>query len=418
MTAPTNVEEQDRLTAVRRYDVLDTPPDQAFDRLCALAARICNTPIGLISIVDADRIWFKARFGVDIDEIGRDPGLCASAILQDDPWIVEGARTDPRTLTNPLVAGDFGLQFYLGIPLRTHDGHNLGTLCVLDFEPRAATAREVRDLTDLASVVIDEMELRLASARTIALETESRVQAESLARNLQKSLVPPSLPHLAGIELAAEYIPANREQVGGDFYDAFQTAGGFGLLVGDVRGHGSEAAALASRARHILRALTVYTDRSPAQILADLNVDVMRAQVHDTQRHCTVALVRSTPDGPGFTVTIALAGHPRPRMLRGDGSVEHIGTFGSLVGHFTSASFAVANADAYLGPGDTLVMYTDGLVEARGSASRFDEAKLDETLETLSGATAIDIAQTLVAAVLAAAPNPRDDIAILVARCL
>lgn len=415
MAMPTNVEETERLTAVRRYDVLDTPPDQAFDRLCALAARICNTPIGLVSIVDADRIWFKARFGVDIDEIDRDPGLCASAILQDDPWIVEDARTDPRTLTNPLVAGDFGLQFYLGIPLRTHDGHNLGTLCVLDYEPRTATDREVRDLTDLASVVIDELELRLASARTIALEAESRVQAENLARNLQKSLMPPSLPHLAGIELAAEYIPADHERVGGDFYDAFQTGDGFGLLVGDVSGHGPEAAALASKARHTLHALTAYTHMSPAQILAELNVDVMRAQVHDAQRHCTVALVRSTPEGPGFTATVALAGHPRPRVLRGNGSVERIGTFGSLVGYFTPASFADANA--YLGPGDTLVMYTDGLIEASGSASRFDATKLDETLETLSGATAIDIAQTLVAAVLAATPNPRDDIAILVARC-
>ncbi len=418
MTVPTNVEEENRLTAVRRYDVLDTPPDQAFDRLCALAARICNTPIGLVTIVDADRIWFKARFGLDIEEIDRDPGLCASAILQDDAWIIEDARTDPRTLTNPLVASDFGLQFYLGIPLRTHDGHNLGTLCVLDFEPRPATASEVRNLTDLASVVIDELELRLASARTVALEAESRIQAESLARNLQKSLSPPSLPHLACIELAAEYIPANREQVGGDFYDAFQTGGGFGLLVGDVRGHGPEAAALASKARHSLRALTAYTDKSPAQILADLNVDVMRVQAYDTQRHCTVALVRATPEGPGFTATVALAGHPRPRILRGDGSVEHIGTLGSLVGHFTPASFAVADTDAYLGPGDTLVMYTDGLTEASGSSSRFDEAKLDETLETLSGGTAIDIAQTLVATVLTAAPYPRDDIAILVASCL
>ncbi len=209
---PTNVEEENRLSAVRRYDVLDTPPDQTFDRLCALAARICNTPIGLVSIVDADRIWFKARFGLDIDEIDRDPGLCASAILQDDPWIVEDARTDPRTLTNPLVASDFGLQFYLGIPLRTHDGHNLGTLCVLDFEPRAATASEVRNLTDLASVVVDELELRLASARAIALEAESRVQAESL--NTLKSQLVGMVAHdvrnpLASIIMLADHLHTN-----------------------------------------------------------------------------------------------------------------------------------------------------------------------------------------------------------------
>ena len=95
--------ERERLDAVRRYDILDTPPDGAFDRITALAARIFDVPISIVSIVDADRIWFKSRHGVDVDEIGRDPGLCASAILHDEPWLVTDAKFDPRTLTNPLV---------------------------------------------------------------------------------------------------------------------------------------------------------------------------------------------------------------------------------------------------------------------------------------------------------------------------
>lgn len=406
--------EEHRLAAVRRYNVLDTPPDRAFDRISALAARICNAPVALVTIVDSDRIWFKSRHGLEVDQVDRDPGLCASAILQGDPWIVEDARTDPRTLTNPLVAGEFGLQFYLGIPLRTSDGHNLGVLCVLDFEPRAASEREVRDLTDLASVVIDELELRLASARQVALETELRVEAEDLARNLQTSLLPPSLPDLDGLELAAAYLPAHRERVGGDFYDAFETRDGFGLFIGDVSGHGPRAAALASRARHSLRAVTRSTDWAPSRVLADLNAAVLTTPDDDENRFCTVALLRCRRAGPDVAATIALGGHPYPRLLRLDGSVEAVGERGSLVGAFASAAFT--DADLRLVPGDALVLYTDGLVEAEASAEHSAARFLDDVLATLKGAPAGAIVEALIAAVATSTSTPRDDIAVLVAR--
>jgi signal transduction histidine kinase len=157
--------EAERLAAVRRYRILDTPEDGTFDRIAALAARVFDVPIAIVSIVDERRIWFKAHHGLEVQEIGRDPGLCASAILQDDPWIVSDARHDPRTLANPLVAGDFGLQFYAGMPLTTADGHNLGTICVIDREPREVSDGEQDTLRDLARIVIDELELRLAALR-------------------------------------------------------------------------------------------------------------------------------------------------------------------------------------------------------------------------------------------------------------
>src|SRR5579875_1798186 len=147
--------EPERLGAVRRYDVLDTPPDGAFDRVTKLAARQFGVPISIVSIVDTDRIWFKSRHGVDVEEVARDPGLCASAILGDEPWIVENAAADPRTMANPLVAGELGLRFYAGAPLKTHDGFNLGTLCVIDGEPRAFSAEDAEMLQDLAGVVMD-----------------------------------------------------------------------------------------------------------------------------------------------------------------------------------------------------------------------------------------------------------------------
>jgi two-component sensor histidine kinase len=167
MTEHISPDEAQRLAAVRRYDVLDTPPDGAFDRITRIAARLFNVPISIVSIVDEDRIWFKSHHGLDVQEIPRSPGLCASAILDFKPWILTDAKVDPRALANPLVAGEFGLRFYAGVPLTTRDGHNLGTLCVIDREPHPVTESQVAQLSDLAAIVMDELELRLSAKRTI-----------------------------------------------------------------------------------------------------------------------------------------------------------------------------------------------------------------------------------------------------------
>lgn len=176
--------EEKRLAALRKYDILDSPPDGAFDRITAVAASIFSAPIAIISLVDHDRIWFKSHHGLDVQEIGRDPGLCASAIMQEGAWIVNDAKADARTLANPLVAGNFGLRFYVGAPLRTHDGHNLGTLCVIDREPRKATETQIAQLTDLASVVMDQMELRLSARSTVTDLQKAIAEKEMMAKEV------------------------------------------------------------------------------------------------------------------------------------------------------------------------------------------------------------------------------------------
>lgn len=158
------------MAAVRRYDVLDTPPDGTFDRITAIAARVCDVPISTITIVDVDRIWFRSSHGLELDDIGRDPGLCASAIFRPGPYVVGDAASDPRTLDNPLVRGELGLRFYAAAPLTTPDGYRLGTLNVIDTRPRELTTEQLDTLEDLAAVVMDELELRLAARRTIELE--------------------------------------------------------------------------------------------------------------------------------------------------------------------------------------------------------------------------------------------------------
>jgi GAF domain-containing protein len=178
--------EEARLAALRRYDVLDTPRDGAFDRITRLAAEVLDVPISIVSLVDHDRIWFKSAQGLDgVEEIDRAPGLCASAILSEETWVIEDAAVDPRALSNPLVAGEFGLRFYAGSALRTHDGYNLGTLCVIDKQPRELSDRQLRLLEDLAALVVDELELRLAARRQARRATELNddvVQALTIAK--------------------------------------------------------------------------------------------------------------------------------------------------------------------------------------------------------------------------------------------
>lgn len=159
--------EEKRIEELKRYNILDTPPDGSFDRITRLAATLFDVPISIISLVDTDRIWFKSAYGLNVNQINRDPGLCASAILSDDLYVVDNAATDPRTLANPLVAGEFGLRFYAAAPLQTEGQCNLGTLCIIDRTPRTLTEKERKLLKELSEIVMDEMELRLALRNTV-----------------------------------------------------------------------------------------------------------------------------------------------------------------------------------------------------------------------------------------------------------
>jgi GAF domain-containing protein len=159
--------EEKRIEELKRYNILDTPPDGSFDRITRLAATLFDVPVAIISLVDTDRIWFKSAYGLNVHQINRDPGLCASAILSDDLYVVDNAATDPRTLANPLVAGEFGLRFYAAAPLQTEGQCNLGTLCIIDKTPRSLTEKEQKILKELSEIVMDEMELRLVLRNTV-----------------------------------------------------------------------------------------------------------------------------------------------------------------------------------------------------------------------------------------------------------
>jgi anti-sigma regulatory factor (Ser/Thr protein kinase) len=154
------VDEAARLATLREYRILDTEPEQSFDDLTLLASHICGTPIALLSLVDADRQWFKSRVGVTIVETSRAISFCTHAIQHQDVMVVPDAREDARFRDNPQVTGDPHIRFYAGAPLVTRDGHALGTLCVVDRVARTLTADQLEALDALRHQAEAQLELR------------------------------------------------------------------------------------------------------------------------------------------------------------------------------------------------------------------------------------------------------------------
>ena len=176
-TAPLPDNENDRLERLRLYRILDTPPEDAFDRIVRIVAETIDVPIALVSLVDSERQWFKAKQGLEADETSRDVAFCAHAILGDGLFVVEDATTDVRFADNPLVASDPSIRFYAGAPLTTPDGLNLGTLCAIDRKPRTLSDQQMQLLSDLSNIVIDQLELRVAlrsAMNKVADEVEQR----------------------------------------------------------------------------------------------------------------------------------------------------------------------------------------------------------------------------------------------------
>jgi signal transduction histidine kinase/DNA-binding response OmpR family regulator len=188
--APLPENEALRLQALNRCEVLDTPPEAAFDDLTRLAAQICQTPVALVSLVDAERQWFKSKVGLDASETPRNVAFCAHTVLQpEDLLIVPNALADPRFADNPLVIADPHIRFYAGAPLITPDGFTLGSLCVIDFVPRHLSLEQQETLRVLARQVVTQLELR-HNLITVEKALKQRQQAEdSLQHQIHRALL-------------------------------------------------------------------------------------------------------------------------------------------------------------------------------------------------------------------------------------
>jgi PAS domain S-box-containing protein len=264
-----------------------------------------------------------------------------------------------------------------------------------------------------------EVELAEGLARRAALAIDNaRLYRDRshVARTLQESLLPPRLPQIPGMEIAARYRFAGEgNEIGGDFYDLFETAdGAWAIVIGDACGKGPEAAALTGLARHALRA-AAFREPSPTKVLSLLN-EALVAQVADN-RFLTVAYARLEPEHGKARLVVTCGGHPSPIVIRSDGDVEVLDCPGMIVGSLPDVEFD--EAEVGLGPGDSVVFYTDGVVEARHGTDIFGEERLVELLATCARHDARGVANAVRQAVGDFQPGaPRDDLAIVVLRVL
>ncbi|MCA1831261.1 MAG: SpoIIE family protein phosphatase [Actinobacteria bacterium] len=303
------------------------------------------------------------------------------------------------------ILRSLGFESVMCLPLIAR-GRTLGSITLVAAEStRRYTAVELalaEDLANRAAMAIDNA--RLYRERS------------SVAQTLQQSLLPPSLPLIPRVELAARYRPAGEgNEVGGDFYDVFRTGrDDWAIVIGDVCGKGADAAAMTALARYTLRAAAMQA-KKPTRVLSTLNEALL---IHDTDRKfCTVIYVRLRTVDNHVRVTIACGGHPPPVVIHADGKVTTAGVPGMLLGLFPDPDLTDTTVD--LAPGDALVLFTDGVTEARSGDDFFGEERLMTMLEDFADRDAVAIADGIERAVLAfQTGKPRDDTAILVVRAL
>jgi serine phosphatase RsbU (regulator of sigma subunit) len=301
---------------------------------------------------------------------------------------------------------ELGFLSFMCVPLVARD-RVLGTITFLATRDSGRRFDEgdlalARDLAYRAALMVDNARLY--------------EQRDHAARVLQESLLPPALPTIPQLELAASYRPA-REEIGGDFYDVFATGRRtWAAVMGDVCGKGVEAARLTALARYTIRAAAMPAT-NPAAALRLLNEALLRESVEraDDWRFCSAAFVQLRLRERGVAATVALGGHPRPWVLRGDGTVRPIGAPGTLIGLFEDP-FAV-NETVHLDPGDGLVLFTDGVTDANAPRGILGDEALAEVLRDVARAPAGEVVLALErSSIDAGGRGVRDDVAILALR--
>lgn len=270
----------------------------------------------------------------------------------------------------------------------------------------------------IRTTVFDARDRRAYETELLRARQESEREHERLRRlnaTLQATLLPPALGDVAGLDTAAHYHIASTDEVGGDFYDLFPLAGGASaFFLGDVRGKGADAAVVTSLARYTLRTAAAY-DPTPASVLATLNTALNRQGDHGDPRFCTVVLgTLAAEEGGAFRVTLASGGHPPALLMRADGTTDYLPTpGGQLLGVLPDAH--IATVSVRLGAGDTLMLYTDGLTEARtdDGADRFGDDALLAFARGLAPTTASDAVAAVRGLLDTFASGLEDDTAVL-----
>ena len=394
-----------RLAAVLNSGLLDTEPEASFDDLTRLAAQLIGAPFAFATVVDDKRSFWKSRYGIPENgprENTVEQSFCQYVVRDKTDFIVNDAGTDARTRDNPSVE-KMGIGAWAGFPLLDPSGEVLGSFCVVDTRTRTWTHEELDILGTLARIASREIARQLA----VADERAALKRAQDLTHTVQAGLLPPALPLIPGLDLSARFHPAGLGyDLVGDFYDVFQTDAGWSFVVGDVCGKGLEAAKAATLARHSVGAACMLgTD--PLAVMQLFNATFI-ARRGDPDLFLT-ALYGAIAMRDGMCIVqLACAGHLPPVVRRADGSASALAVSGPLIGVFPELAIGVS--ELILQPGDALIIYTDGVSEARGSGGLYGEDAVERIIADLDvGADADAIAGHIERSVLeyGGAASPR-----------
>ena len=320
ITPPTPADEAERLADLRALHILDTPPEERFDRIVNLAAQVFDVPIAYIAMIDADRQWFKAKCGLATDETGRDVSFCAHAILHDEPLIVPDATADERFRDNPLVVGEPYVRFYAGHPLTGPQGHNVGTFCIADRISRTLDEAQLQTFRQFAALAEHELNMMdLIHTQHELLETKSRLveTQQRLADELTDAAayVRTLLPARLDGDIRTDWQFVSSSQLGGDLFgyhwlDEQRLA----IYLLDACGHGVSASLLSISMFNDLRHQTLPETRfdDPPRVLRALN----RAFPMDEHGQKFSTIWYGVYETTTRTIRYATAGHP-PALLFG-----------------------------------------------------------------------------------------------------
>lgn len=372
MAAPIPVDEAERLADLRSLRVLDTEPEQRYDRIVKIAASVFETPIAYIALIDSERQWFKAKQGLCRVETDRSTSFCGHTINQDEPLVVPDALLDSRFSDNPMVTGDPHVRFYAGVPLKGPGGFNVATLCLADTEPREFSSQDLGILMSLAEIAerelrmvdVIEAQARLIDTQTKLVRTQERLngELEEAARYVRSQLPAPMRDGPVRIDWRYEA----SSQVGGDAFGYHWLEDGrLAVYLLDVSGHGVGAALLSSS---IHAAITRHTLAradfgEPASVIAALDAAFPMAG-NDNKFFTCFYGVYDPADG---RLRYASAGHPPAFLFAPDGARTPLPATGSVAGIGLGASNPAE--EVVVEAGSRLYFFSDGAFEIPSGAN-------------------------------------------------
>ncbi len=381
--------EADRLASLHALRLLDTPAEERFDRITRLATRIFGVPIAYVSLVDADRQWFKSRQGLPILATGRDISFCGHAILGKDTMVVPDTRLDPRFRDNPQVVGEPHLRFYAGHPLEGPGGHNIGTLCIADREPREFSENERSAFRELATIVERELnledvirlqdELIRAREQTAASLRQALKGRERLTRELAEAAryVRSLLPKPLNGPVAVDWYFEPSSELGGDAFGyRWLDDDHFAFHLLDVSGHGVRSALLSVSVMEALRGLPDVDWLDPASVLAGLN----QAFPMERHGHLYFTIWYGVYDRLGRRLDFATAGHPPALLIDPDQRATRLGEPNPAIGIDDDSTFQ--SESVKVPRGSRLFLFSDGVFEVHHVGGRV--GRLDGFLERLA----------------------------------